>query len=514
MNKQIVGIDFGASNLKVIAYNGRKERVIKLNKLQSKGAEIPNVIYYGKDNEIKIGDRAEKELDNKNKISYIKRKLELKDWKCYIENINREKNAQEIASDIFTLLNNKIKENLSIEKFDSIITMPVCFSEVQKNRIKKAAISAGIDVKSIITEPFAALFSIEELFEDDGEKIVVIFDFGGSTLDLSLVKIIKDDEDIEVIELASVGLHYGGMDIDKGIYENILYPKYKDVIDKILSESKQDVITSKGLSVEFVNFVNMAKSLKENIFATDIDDDDEMEEQYLDSLGNFYEFGLTKQEIINMFEKLGLKEKIIEALDELFENSDEVNKEDVTIVKAFGGSSNIDYFRNILSDYFGEDIFDSEDWESEEVYTAIASGATRYFYAKELEEEYNFEIHNVIAFNIGIEENNRYIKYINRNEFYGFETLYRPLFIKELNKKQYLLSIYQSFEDIDGVDIDDERVIFMGNIKLTKELYSTSDVILFKMKMLEDSILKLSFYEQKENDDIVLIEDQFLSIGG
>ena len=54
----------------------------------------------------------------------------------------------------------------------------------------------------------------------------------------------------------------------------------------------------------------------------------------------------------------------------------------------------------------------------------------------------------------------------------------------------------------------------MGNIKLTKELYSTSDVILFKMKMLEDSILKLSFYEQKENDDIVLIEDQFLSIGG
>lgn len=91
MNKQIVGIDFGASNLKVIAYNGRKERVIKLNKLQSKGAEIPNVIYYGKDNEIKIGDRAEKELDNKNKIRYIKRKLELKDWKCYIENINREK---------------------------------------------------------------------------------------------------------------------------------------------------------------------------------------------------------------------------------------------------------------------------------------------------------------------------------------------------------------------------------------------------------------------------------------
>lgn len=63
----------------------------------------------------------------------------------------------------------------------------------------------------------------------------------------------------------------------------------------------------------------------------------------------------------------------------------------------------------------------------------IAAGAARYLYFKK-EEEDTVEIHNIIPFSIGIEENGRFVKYINRNERYGFETLYRPLKTADLLK--------------------------------------------------------------------------------
>ena len=106
MAKSYVGIDFGASNIKAVVYNGKKIRKIKLNKNQVAGEEIPNIIYYDKNNEVKVGYPAQREFDYKNKIMYIKRKLEQKSWSKYIENIGKDITAQEVATDIFKWLKN------------------------------------------------------------------------------------------------------------------------------------------------------------------------------------------------------------------------------------------------------------------------------------------------------------------------------------------------------------------------------------------------------------------------
>lgn len=509
MAKSYVGIDFGASNIKAVAYNGKKIRKIKLNKNQIAGEEIPNIIYYDKNNEVKVGYPAQKEFDYKNKIMYIKRKLEQKSWRKYIENIGKNITAQEVATDIFKWLKKTISNTLSEDDFKAVITMPVCFSEVQKNRIYNAATDAKINVEAVVTEPFAALFSIEGLFEEaeDDEQVVLIFDFGGSTLDLSLLRIENDgDGEICVTELASDGMHYGGIDIDEDIYHEVFESKYTKEIAEI--KAVDDLGTAE------VELIDVVRKLKEIIFE---DEEDKVDDIYHSRKGKAYTFELTKNEIISVFEKTKIKQRIIDLLDNLFETTDEVEKEDITNIKLFGGTSKIDYFREILDEYINDtDVFDVEDCDIEEIYTGIAAGAARYLYFKK-EEEDTVEIHNIIPFSIGIEENGRFVKYINRNERYGFETLYRPLKMVDLLKNGYMLNIYQTFDDLLEADINADGIVFMGSVQLDKKLYIAKDAVLFKMKMAEDGRLSIRFFEQRlENgeNEIVLVENKQLKIGG
>ena len=508
MAKTYVGIDFGACNIKTVAYNGKKIRKIKLNKHQTDGEEIPNIIYYDKNNEIKVGKAARDGTDYKNRITYIKRKLEQESWSKYIENIGRDITAQEVATDIFKWLKKTISNILSENDFKAVITMPVCFSEVQKNRIYKAATDAKINVEAVVTEPFAALFSIEELFDEaeDDEQIVLIFDFGGSTLDLSLLCVENDgDGEICITELASGGMHYGGINIDEDIYHEIFEPKYAKEIAAIKAVDK-DIAEEK--------LIGFVRGLKETIFG---DEEEKADNIYYSEQGKSYIFELTYGEIISVFEKTKIKQRIIDLLDNLLETTDEVEKEDITIVRPFGGTSKIDYFREIIGEYIDDtDIFDNDDCDMDEAYTGIAAGAARYLYFKK-EEEDTVEIHNIIPFNIGIEENGKFVKYINRNERYGFETLYRPLKITDLIKNNYMLNIYQTFDDLIETDIDADGIVFMGSVQLDKKLYTAQDAVLFKMKMAEDGRLSIRFFEQRlENgeNEIVLVESKQLKIGG
>lgn len=79
------------------------------------------------------------------------------------------------------------------------------------------------------------MFAVEELFdENERDENVLIFDFGGSTLDLSLLHV-ESYDGICIEELASAGLSYGGIDIDAAIFSEILEKKYAGEIQDPLS---------------------------------------------------------------------------------------------------------------------------------------------------------------------------------------------------------------------------------------------------------------------------------------
>lgn len=511
MAQRYVGIDFGACNIKVASYTNKgKKNIIKLNKAVGEGAETPNVIYYKDANAYDIGKvalRTAKLGNRKNLIAYIKRKLELAHWSTYIDSLGRNITAAEVAADIFSWLQKTISDNISQEQVRAVITMPVCFSEVQKRRIYEAAVAAHIDVEAVITEPFAAAFSLEGLLDEEGEQVVLVFDFGGSTLDLSLLRVESDgDGEACITELAARGMHYGGLDIDRDIYERCFKPKYEAEVREIIAADDTEGTAEQEL-------LEIVRTLKEDIFESEED-----EAEYpaaFRQIQKHYTFTLTRDEVYAVLSDVHIKDRIVQCLDELFDSTDEATKDDVTRAQPFGGTSKIPYFREILSEYVGDDVFDSENYDIDDAYVDIAAGAAYYFYLKH--EESDVEIHNIIPFYIGLDEQSKFIKYINRNERYGFETFYNPLRIADLEKSNYAVSVYQAFRDISDVPIDDEDVIFMGKINLDKALYTAKDAILFKMKMAEDGELHMRFFErqEKENDwEIVLIEDKIVPIGG
>ncbi len=525
MAKCFVGIDFGACNVKVSYYDkkGKNPKPLKLNKKQYGGAQTPNVICYEPkyDEEdkqtqigcdVKFGDVAAKIESDENKISFIKRKLEKPSWQKFIPSLNKELTAEEIATDIFKCLHDKIDSTLIGRKIETAITVPVCFSEIQKQRIKKAAEDAGIVVNAVLTEPFAAAFSSEELFEDaeDEEQNVLVFDFGGSTLDLSLLTVECEDDEINVTERASAGMRYGGIDITQDIYDHIIKVKYADKIKEFMDASDRDEEVDEAELLRHVN------QMKEEIFSGE----DEVDDSIMTQAGKLIKFSLTRREVIDMFDKLKVKDRIKSLFDELLDSNDDIEKEDITKIYVFGGTSHVDYLCETIGEYFGDELYDEIDFDSvDEIYTAIADGAAKYLYFKSAEDDREIEIHNAIPFNIGLEQNGRFLKCINRSELYGLETKYRPLRIADLEAKNYRLSVYQCFSNADDIKIDDDGVVYMGSIQLDAKQYTAKDAIIFNLKMMSDGDLNMHFFELQENADgddkeIVLIEDRDLVIGG
>lgn len=498
MSKIYIGIDFGACNIKAVQVpeNG-KPKDIKLNKIQSVGNFTPNVILYDK-NEIKVGKGAKNSIDSENKIWQIKPKLSKKSWSKFIKSLGREVSAVEAVEDIFEWIWQTITEKFSKnETFDVTITAPVSFSEVQKNLIKNAALRAGLPVSAIVTEPFAAMFSLEEIFDED-EQTVLVFDFGGSTLDLSLFRIENDDDEINFTEIAAAGLIFGGIDIDKAIFENILAVKY--------AADVQEILDSGTPKIEVLNAV---ENIKENLFT---DDEDSADGFVTDKNGNLHEFNLTQEEIISVLEKIKIKEKILALFEELFEDA-EIDKSEVTAVKAFGGTSTINYFREMLTEYFGEEIFDSEDFEAEEIYMGVARGAAKFRYTQEKENS-GVKIQNVIPYSIGLVKNEKFTRYIKRNELSGFVTPLKPLLISELEKNNWRVAVYQSFSNEFELPPESEEVIFIGEVELDKNLYSVEDAILFNMKTDGAGKICMKFFESTADSDAPkLIEEKIVKVG-
>lgn len=456
----------------------------------------PNIILYDMTKagnlEIKIGDSARDTLVNpnvnpENAVEYIKRKLELEEWAKEIPNLQRSLSVVEIATDIFRGISEKLqgKLNCTAEELHAIITVPVCSSGLQRSRIYQSAKDAGISVETIITEPFAALFSMEDLLDENSDdEVVVVFDFGGSTLDLSLLKIEHDDETF-VEELASAGLAYGGIDIDEAIFSEIIAKKYSEEIGEI--QSHDDTQNRAKTSYELRK---VATELKEKLFS---DDDESI--QYGRTFygsGEYYEFELTRQEMEDLFQHQDLRKKIFDLLDDLFSQT-YLNRNEVTLVKPFGGTSQIKYFLNLLTEYFGADIFDSDDFEFEDESIAdVAAGAVRYLSIRQ--NDSNIEIISKIPFSLGIARGKFFKKYIDCAPPYGYRTKRIPLLWQDLKDNEYQVSVYQAFADTENLEIEGQNgAVYVGKVTVNPDLYQSKDGILLEMEMIDSGTLKMIF---------------------
>lgn len=448
MSKLYLGIDFGNTNLKVSTMlEGQKDPKMRsiLTEL-GKGDKLQkNVVYYTPKGEAILGDRGLNE-SYKNTVIGIKRKLELEFWKKRIENLGADKSSKDVVADILKAIKEKIERDNGDKKITAaVITVPINFSEVQKDIIRAAAIDAQLELKAIITEPVAAAIEYGVLDDiEDGQKSL-IFDFGGGTLDLVLFKY-EEDKGIKKIEICgSMGIDFGGSSIDKYIYKKFFLPKID--ISKFDEEERQEIEKTVMKEISYK---------KELLF---IDDDDEVEIVISNDLFNYkcesVIFTIKKNEIHQWFEEIKIKEQIVDALNEILYDSD-TERDEIFFARMIGGSSRIKFFQKVLEDYIDdEDIFAEDDIDEDDLYSAVCNGAVRYLRTL-TDEDGLLEIEDRIAYDIGIKlENNKFNVLVSKNSKYEDYTTLKPF------PKDGKIILYQRFKNMVG----DDKEIYIGKIE-------------------------------------------------
>ncbi|HEY4577562.1 MAG TPA: molecular chaperone DnaK [Yaniella sp.] len=214
-----VGIDLGTTNSVVAVLEGGDPTVIA----NAEGARTtPSVVAFTKGGEVLTGDIAKRQAVNnpERTISSVKRHMGT-DWEQTID--DKSYTAQEISARILMKLKHDAEEYLGEKVTDAVITVPAYFNDAERQATKEAGEIAGLNVSRIINEPTSAAlaYGLERGKEDE---LILVFDLGGGTFDVSLLEVGKDDDDFSTIQVrATAGDNrLGGDDWDQVIVDWLL----------------------------------------------------------------------------------------------------------------------------------------------------------------------------------------------------------------------------------------------------------------------------------------------------
>lgn len=221
----IVGIDLGTTNCSITAIDeDGKTRLIR-NKY---GEYItPSAIYFGKEkNDLLIGKEAKQmsNTDPDNLVLFVKREMGKKKEEVRGENKGfapyhpydfwgKIWAPEEISALILKQLKNDAEKELGTKINKAVITCPAYFGDAEKNATKQAGEIAGFEVLEVIPEPTAASLSYAALTKKN--ESVLVFDLGGGTFDVTILKISESANGRTVNMIATDGDHkLGGKDWD------------------------------------------------------------------------------------------------------------------------------------------------------------------------------------------------------------------------------------------------------------------------------------------------------------
>ncbi|ORY47158.1 heat shock protein 70 [Neocallimastix californiae] len=366
IDKVILAIDLGTTYCCTAVFKNGHEIVIPIieedgnydeNKLDN---EMPSYVTFNED-EIIIGRKSKMNFnvymgntvyDTKRIIGKPYNDKELQEdkrfWSYKIVNnsgkpyiqIDYEEELKEFSpEEISALLLKKLKKNaenyLGQEITDAVITVPVHFNNEQRKATKKAGELAGLNVLRIINEPNAAVMAYGlEREVDESPKIVLVFDLGGGTFDLSILKINKS-----LFEVLSTGgdNHLGGIDFDNRLTCYLLKEfasMYKNEIkiDDITNGVKRRIKAKSEHIKELLSIKNEVNAIINSLYD-----------------GKDLNITITRSE----FEKLNedIFKRIIKLMEETLKKAN-LKKDEIDEVVMVGGSTNIPKIQEIVQEFF------------------------------------------------------------------------------------------------------------------------------------------------------------------
>ena len=229
-HKLAIGIDLGTTNSLVATVQSGMSTVLQD---EHGHALLPSVVRYLEDGNISVGHLAQaaQSADPKNTISSVKRFMgrgindipdtthipyKFRDTGAGMVQIETRagiRSPVEISAEILRSLKIRAEKALGGELTGAVITVPAYFDDAQRQATKDAARLAGLTVLRLLNEPTAA--AVAYGLDNASEGVYVIYDLGGGTFDVSILRLSKGIFEV----LATNGdSALGGDDFDHRIF--------------------------------------------------------------------------------------------------------------------------------------------------------------------------------------------------------------------------------------------------------------------------------------------------------
>jgi molecular chaperone DnaK len=211
-----VGIDLGTTNSVVATLEGGEPTVLPNAEGQR---TTPSVVAFSKSGEVLVGEIAKRQaVTNVDRtISSVKRHMGT-DWSVDID--GKKYTAQEISARVLAKLKTDAETYLGDKVTEAVITVPAYFNDAQRQATKEAGEIAGLKVLRIVNEPTAAALAYG-LDKSKQDELILVFDLGGGTFDVSLLEVGKEEDGFSTIQVRATSgdNKLGGDDWDARIVD-------------------------------------------------------------------------------------------------------------------------------------------------------------------------------------------------------------------------------------------------------------------------------------------------------
>ena len=202
----IIGIDLGTTNsLAAVWRNGRSELIPNAS-----GEYLtPSVVSVDEDGSILVGAAAKERLISHPERAAAGFKRNMGTSRRY-ELGGKTFTAEDLSAFVLRRLREDAEAYLGEVVEEAVISVPAYFAEAQRAATKRAGALADLTVERLVNEPSAAAVA-GHIGEGDADKLCLVFDFGGGTLDVSLV---ERFDNVASVTAVSGDNHLGGRDFD------------------------------------------------------------------------------------------------------------------------------------------------------------------------------------------------------------------------------------------------------------------------------------------------------------
>ena len=388
-----VGIDLGTTNSLVAAVRSGTPEVLKD---ENNRLILPSVVVYEADGSISVGDIDVLSQSTRSIVSSVKRIMgrSLSDVRAirlpfelqaedeskgmpFIPTVQGLQSPVEVSAEILKVLRRTAEKALADEIVGAVITVPAYFDDAQRQATKDAARLAGIHVFRLLNEPTAAALAYG--LETGAEGTYVVFDLGGGTFDVSVLKLTKG-----VFEVVATGgdSQLGG-----------------DDFDRLLAQAW---LSANGLSPDRLEhshwrtLLGLARSSKEALLELDSDTKEISEVFELDAQTRLT-LAISRKGFASL--TMELVERALAACRQTLQDA-RLNPSDVQGVVMVGGSSRLLNVRLAVRHLFGDCLKDTIDPDQ---VVALGAASQAHLLAGNALASDGWLLLDVLALSLGIE---------------------------------------------------------------------------------------------------------------